>query len=309
MGYVISPGCTGPQGEALALSANDDGTITLEDAAEVTIHLVWSLIYDVQSGNFGMISLNSVESGTPMMLGLVDTGGGTSKLQMQSFIGGIGPGMTWDVAAGGPALAVRPTLSTSLNLNVEGAGPYAPGNPVIAYDGWGGGQPNEVWTFTPLGYGDYPWYYALVPDCAGTTMLTANPEDAGGQLTIQAAQGPDYVAGDAQLWAANYYIDGVEPMGVILVNAELQMSLRTTPGGGAVFCADATQIDPWSVWAINPGPDAQMSLVTPIGNSNLELNVSGGGPYDPGNVVITYPWQGGAANEQWQLVPVGHLVT
>lgn len=309
MGYVISPGCTGPNGEQLALSANDDGTITVEDCAEVTIHLVWSLIYDVQSGNFGMISLNSVESGQPMLLGLANTGGGNSKLQMQSLIGGLGPGTTWDVANGGNALAVRPTLSSSLNLNVEGAGPYAPGNLVIAYDGWGGGQPNEVWSFAPLGYGDYPWYYTLVPECAEGTMLTANPEDAGGQLTIQPAQGPDYAAADAQLWAANYYINGTQPMGVILVNAELQMSLRTTPGGGAAFCADLTDVDPWSIWVIGPGPDAQMSLVSPLGNEDLKLNVSGAGPYNPGNVVITYQWQGGAANEQWQLTPVAHQVT
>jgi hypothetical protein len=309
LAYVISPGCTGPSGETLALAAMNDGSIVVQDAAKVTIHLVWSLVYDIPSAGFAMVSMNSVESGTPMVLALADTSGGTSKLQLSSYLGGLPAGSTWDVAAGGNALAARPTLSSSLNLNVAGSGPYPPGNAVIAYDGWGGGQPNEIWTFTPLGDSDFPWNYAFTPECNQNTFLTANPEDAGGQLTIEQPNGQDVRPGPTQLWAAQYRIDGVTPLGAMFVNEELSMAMRTTPGGGAVFCADPSLIDVWSAWTVGPGPDTGCSVVWSAGNTNLALNVSGAGPYNPGNVVITYPWQGGAQNEQWIPLFVPHEVT
>ncbi len=52
-----------------------------------------------------------------------------------------------------------------------------------------------------------------------------------------------------------------------------------------------------------------MYLISPVGSSSLAWNVSGAGPYDPGNRVITYPWQGGAINEQWRPLFVPQIVT
>jgi hypothetical protein len=46
--------------------------------------------------------------------------------------------------------AIRTLLNDDINLNVAGNGPYFPGSDVIAYDGWGGGKPNEVWRFFQL---------------------------------------------------------------------------------------------------------------------------------------------------------------
>jgi hypothetical protein len=86
------------------------------------------------------------------------------------------------------------------------------------------------------------------------------------------------------------------------------MVLRTTPDGGAVFCADASSPDVWSAWRIgnaNSGVWAVMSA----GDNNLTLNAAGTGPYEPGNPVITYPWQGGQRNEQWYVTLVPHEVT
>lgn len=41
--------------------------------------------------------------------------------------------------------AFRPSFDTNRNLNVLGDGPYVPGSTVAAWDGWGGGDSNEVW--------------------------------------------------------------------------------------------------------------------------------------------------------------------
>jgi hypothetical protein len=305
----LTPGCTGPNGETLALAVAEDGSIVVQDASEITESLVWSLIYDIPSGNFAMVNADSVAGGSPAVLGLQSEGGATTPLTLTTLdSGGLAAAILWDVAAGGTALAVRSGVSTSLNLNVAGTGPYPPGSAVIAYDGWGGGQPNEIWTFEQMGVGDYPWNYTFAPENAPGTLLTANPEDAGGQLTIEPPNGGDAEAGPAQLWAANYFIAGTTAVGVILSNEELSMVMRTTPGGGAVFAVDPTDVDAWSTWVVGPAPDPQAYRLGPAGNPVLALNVSGGGSA-PGTGVITYGWQGGAENEQWVPTFVPHEVT
>ncbi len=309
MAYMITPGCVGPSGETLALAAMANGSIVVQDASEPTSGLWWSLVYDDVSQNFAMISLLSLELGKPAALGLITGGGGTSALTLSPILGGLSNLTTWDVVAGGNALAVRPTLSPSLNLNVSGAGSVAqPGTAVIAWDGWNNGEPNEIWTFQDVGYDHYPWNYSFAPENAQGLLLTANPDDAGGQLTIQPPSGDDETASPLQLWGAQYHIDGVTPLGVIFVNEELSMSVRTTPNGGALFCADQATRDAWSAWLTGPGPDEGMSAVRSVGDQNLYWNVSGGGD-DPGNPVISYPWQGGATNEQWVMQFVPHEVT
>lgn len=310
MSYVIIPGCTGPNGETLALAATESGSIVVADASEITLNLVWSLIYDAPSGGFALVNEQSVADGTPQVLGLVSDGVETDALTLVEFLmGGLLNDRTWNVAAGGNALAVRPNLSDSLNLNVSGAGPYPPGNPVIAYDGWDGGRPNEIWTFKQLGAGGVPWTYTFAPECASALLLTANPEDAGGQLTLQPVAGPDFSASPAQLWSGEYVIDGTTPLGAVFINEQVSMALRTTPNGGAVFCADPSSPDVWSAWRVGGAPDPGVWAVHSAGNDNLTLNAAGSGPYDAGNVVITWPWQGGAQNEQWFVRLVPHEIT
>jgi hypothetical protein len=294
----------------LGLAALDDGTISVQDTSEVTLSLLWSLVYDVPSGNFAMVNMNSVMSGTPGVLGVVGGSGAVNKLALVPARNALTPKTTWDVADGGRALAVRPGMSSSLNLNVQGGGPYPVGTPVIAYGGWNGGQPNEIWTFTAFGGDDYPWNYTFAPMCAPQTLLSANPQDAGGQLTIEAPAGPDYTASSAQLWSANYVIQpGTTPLGAVFVNQELGMAIRTTPGFGAIFCADATKLDAFSAWRVGGAPDVGAWAVHSTGNDGFTWNVSGAGPYEPGNAVIAYPWQGGAENEQWAVTFVPHEVT
>jgi hypothetical protein len=43
-----------------------------------------------------------------------------------------------------PYGAIQLALDTSMNLNVQGNGPYKSGTPVLAWS-WGGGADNEVW--------------------------------------------------------------------------------------------------------------------------------------------------------------------
>ena len=112
MSYVITPGCTGPNGETLALAATETGSIVVADATEITDNMVWSLIYDAPSGGFGMVNQQSMAAGTPQVLGLQSDGGTTTGLLLVDFLlGGLLNDRTWNVAAGGNALAVRPNLS------------------------------------------------------------------------------------------------------------------------------------------------------------------------------------------------------
>jgi hypothetical protein len=52
-----------------------------------------------------------------------------------------------------------------------------------------------------------------------------------------------------------------------------------------------------------------MTCIRSGADEGLYWNVSGAGPYNPGNPVISYPWQGGAQNEQWVMTYVPHQVT
>jgi hypothetical protein len=50
---------------------------------------------------------------------------------------------TYSFEKGG--LAFRPAFDFDRNLNILGDGPYASGSRVAAWDGWGGGDANEMW--------------------------------------------------------------------------------------------------------------------------------------------------------------------
>jgi hypothetical protein len=308
VGYFITPGCTGPNGETLALAATESGQIVVQDASQQTSAMFWSLIYDNASGNFAMVNLLSSEQGTTSIL----TVGAGGALSLQPIVAGLSDASTWDVAPGGNALAVRPTSSTSLNLNVAGNGPYPPGSPVIAYDGWGGGQPNEIWTFQDSGSQDYPWNYALAPGANGDLLLAANPDAATAQLTIQAPSGSDSGPGPEQLWAGNYVIDGVTPLGVVFTNEFISMIMRSTPGGGPVSCIDSGQADAWSTWTIGSGPDQGSSTLRTGGGTDPQtyLGVTGTtGPWPAGTTVVAGAWQGGSLTQEWMLTAIPHEVT
>lgn len=81
-----------------------------------------------------------------------------------------------DVQAG--PVAVRPNLDYDRNLNVLGNGPYGPGDTVAAWDGWGGGDFNEVWFFST------PDALAQIGAPAGASNATSlgSEEPCSGQM-------------------------------------------------------------------------------------------------------------------------------
>jgi len=300
--YMIVSGAKGPNGETLALNAHGNGSIVVGNAEFATAGMWWSLIYDLSTEHFAMVNAGSLESGTPSVLSLAQ--GDPQSLLLSPLAGGLAEINTWDVAPGGPALAVRPTFSTSFNLNVEGSGPYSVGNPVIAYDGWGGGQPNEVWTFVQLGADDYPWNVAFVPECAPGLCLTANPEAEGSALTIEPPGEPDSHYAPSQLWSATYVIDGITPLGPVFVNAETIQAV-TASAKQPLITKDLGSLDGTCAWLTGAGPDSGTTMIRALDAQDLYWNVAGGGPYNAGNAVVLWPFQGGAANEQWyaSIVP------
>jgi hypothetical protein len=302
---MIAPGCKGPSGETLALAATEDGQIVVQDASMPTSGLWWTLIYDVATQSFAMINALSVELGKPSALAL--SGPVINSGEIQLTLSPIGAGlsnlMTWNVEAISTALAVRPTLSAALNLNVAGNGPYPPGSAVIAYYDGTGGQPNEIWTFQDQGGENYPWAYTFAAQCAPDLLLTADEMGGTGPLSVQYPRGDS--ASPLQLWDATYRIEGTNPIGVVFVNQEFSMMLRTTPGGGTMFCVDTAAPDAWDVWLTGPAPDnANMTTIRAMAEQGLYWNVSGTGPYNSGNAVISYPWQGGQPNELWTMTYV-----
>jgi hypothetical protein len=44
-----------------------------------------------------------------------------------------------------PGFAIRPNFNYNRNLNILGDGPWQAGRTVAAWEGWGGGDPNELW--------------------------------------------------------------------------------------------------------------------------------------------------------------------
>ena len=50
--YILSPTCKTPSNQALALSATDDGKVTVELASNVVPNIIWSCVYSFALGGF-----------------------------------------------------------------------------------------------------------------------------------------------------------------------------------------------------------------------------------------------------------------
>ena len=59
-----------------------------------------------------------------------------------------GPSFGRPASSTAPYGAIQLAEDTSMNLNVQGNGPYVSGTPVLAWS-WGGGAENEVWQVVP----------------------------------------------------------------------------------------------------------------------------------------------------------------
>lgn len=61
---------------------------------------------------------------------------------VKGYVSGLFVAITQSYPEG---FAMRPLFDDDRNLNVLGNGPYPPDSIVAAWDGWGGGNANEVW--------------------------------------------------------------------------------------------------------------------------------------------------------------------
>lgn len=72
--YAISPGCEGPNGEALALAFVPPGWVVVQDASTVTDSLLWQAVYDTKTGGFALVSLSSIKNGQPRAISMIYDG-------------------------------------------------------------------------------------------------------------------------------------------------------------------------------------------------------------------------------------------
>ncbi|WP_257385715.1 hypothetical protein [Tahibacter caeni] len=115
------------------VASMSDGSLSLRDKSEEgTLSYATDEIWNVVTPDLSASARHALEATI-----------GVSVL-IPFLLGGVQqPG----VQTGGP-VAVRPNFDYDRNLNILGNGPYGPGDTVAAWDGWGGGDPNEIWFFT-----------------------------------------------------------------------------------------------------------------------------------------------------------------
>jgi hypothetical protein len=58
-----------------------------------------------------------------------------------------------------------------------------------------------------------------------------------------------------------------------------------------------------ATWSIVQYLNSDRWVIRPKGNTNLNLNASGDGPYEQGNPVNLWRWETGAHNEVWIINP------
>lgn len=71
---------------------------------------------------------------------------------------------------------------------------------------------------------------------------------------------------------------------------------------GAILTVGADD-DNWATWSIVQYLDSNRWVIRPKGNTDLNLNASGDGPYEQGNPVNLWRWETGAHNEVWMISP------
>jgi len=92
--------------------------------------------------------------------------------------------------------------------------------------------------------------------------------------------------------------------GYLLTNKATGMLARVAPGNGnRVLLVGLTSMNIISsVWTIG-GNCLTNCALRPFRDSNQNLNVFGDGPYNVGNPVGTWGWDGGQINETWYMSP------
>lgn len=144
--YLVSPQCADPYGEPLYLTAQPStSTVVVASLLPNTDpSQLWEPVEYLTEGMYlGMVLLNrqaNMVISAPMddaAVLLIEAGAVGGSRSIWGFN---------DASYG----AIQLQQNTDMNLNVRGNGPYPSGTAVLAWS-WGGGEPNEVWTFRQAG--------------------------------------------------------------------------------------------------------------------------------------------------------------
>lgn len=90
--------------------------------------------------------------------------------------------------------------------------------------------------------------------------------------------------------------------GVAIINEESKKALAVVPNTNTLTLVPASNLDRNSTWSIvSTGSGV---AIRPVADTDLNLNVRGNAPYEPGKEVIVYSWGGRHDNEVWTMVQV-----
>lgn len=106
---------------------------------------------------------------------------------------------------------------------------------------------------------------------------------------------------DSQLWQPVVLVENsTTVVGTVLLCKQLVNGQQVVAGTG-----DASFVIPVNVQdatASNATWNLKLPAVQFAYNTDWNLNVSGNGPYNPGNPVLIWKWKDGQPNETWSLV-------
>lgn len=142
-------------------------------------------------------------------------------------------------------------------------------------------------------------YYRISPQCTDSKSqqlyLTA-------QRTTNTVVVATSLSGDdrAQLWTPVVYISGSNH-GFVLLNAETNQVI-SAPGDNEPVILTTLDDMKRGTWAFNGQGHGALQLQA---NTDMNLNVSGNGPYESNTKVSAWSWSRGQTNELWtfQRVP------
>lgn len=139
-------------------------------------------------------------------------------------------------------------------------------------------------------------YYRIQSNVPGGPFyLSINNNDPTGGLIIN-----NDFNNDSQLWQPIAVVANNDTyQGIALLNKKSGL-VAFAPGDGL----QVQQVSPNSMQGSSATWNIVGSAIQLHTNTKMNLNVSGKGPYQSGNIVLNYGWKDGQPNETWQWVPV-----
>ncbi len=147
-------------------------------------------------------------------------------------------------------------------------------------------------------------------------LITSHCTAPGGQelaLAVNHNPGQDPVivlwadpTDDHQLWTPIAYVrSGEGPQGIAFVNAGTGEALAAPEDNSGAVMVALDEIDDRSTWTFGEDDWAiEEHALRPYGSDTMNLNLFGGGPYNPGNPVGVWDWGDGQPNELWKFTLV-----